>query len=263
MTQGDTFSLDVNDRIGVLRIKRESKRNALDADMMNELADLCREIEHRNDIAALIVTGTGTSFCAGGDIAAWSDQPPAAFARHWVRDGHDSFDRLARLRQPVIAAINGHALGGGLELAACADYRIAEEHVKFGQPEAGLGIIAGWSGTQRAVRRFGQQVVRRMALFGDILSAEDALAEGLVDKVVPQGQVLSAAKDLAASVLKRSPVSTELTKMLLNAAEGEERERVLESLAGHIAAASADLREGVAAFKEKRSADFTKKREDL
>lgn len=263
MTQGDTFSLDVNDRIGVLRIKRESKRNALDADMMNELADLCREIEHRNDIAALIVTGTGTSFCAGGDIAAWSDQPPAAFARHWVRDGHDSFDRLARLRQPVIAAINGHALGGGLELAACADYRIAEEHVKFGQPEAGLGIIAGWSGTQRAVRRFGQQVVRRMALFGDILSAEDALAEGLVDKVVPQGQVLSAAKDLAASVLKRSPLATELTKMLLNAAEGEERERVLESLAGHIAAASADLREGVAAFKEKRAADFTKKREGL
>lgn len=263
MTLGDTFSLDVKDRIGVLRIKRENKRNALDADMMHELADLCREIEHRNDITVLIVTGTGTSFCAGGDIAAWSDQPPAAFARHWVRDGHNCFDRLARLRQPVIAAINGHALGGGLELAACADYRIAEAQVKFGQPEAGLGIIAGWSGTQRAVRRFGQQIVRRMALFGEILSAEDALAEGLVDKVVPQGQVLNAANDLAASVLKRGTLATELTKMLLNAAEGEERERVLESLAGHIAASSADLREGVAAFKEKRPANFSKKKEDL
>lgn len=245
-----------------MRIERESKRNALDADMMEELAGLCREIEHRNDIAVLILTGTGSSFCAGGDITAWSDQPPAAFARHWVRDGHDSFDRLARLRQPVIAAINGHALGGGLELAACADYRIAEEQVKFGQPEAGLGIIAGWSGTQRTVRRFGQQIVRRMAMFGEILSAKDALAEGLVDKVVPRGEALGTAEVLAANALKRGALATELTKMLLNAAEGEERERVLESLAGHIAAASAELREGVAAFKEKRPADFTKNEED-
>ncbi|MBK5932398.1 enoyl-CoA hydratase/carnithine racemase [Rhodovulum imhoffii] len=258
MTRSRDFSLTVQDRIGVLRIERESKRNALDADMMDQLADLCREIERCDDIGALILTGTGNSFCAGGDIAAWSDQAPTAFARHWVRNGHDSLDRLARLRQPVIAAINGHALGGGLELAACADYRIAEGQVKFGQPETGLGIIAGWSGTQRAVRRFGQQIVRRMALFGEVLSAENALAEGLVDKVVGQGEALGAARETAAAVLRRSPLATELTKMLLNAAEGEERERVLESLAGRIAAASADLREGVAAFKEKRPADFTK-----
>lgn len=262
MTGSCAFSLSVQDRVGVLRIERESKRNALNAEMMDELAHLCREIEHRNDIAVLILTGTGNAFCAGGDITAWSDQPPTAFARHWVRDGHDSFDRLARLRQPVIAAINGHALGGGLELAACADYRIAEEHVKFGQPEAGLGIIAGWSGTQRAVRRFGQQIVRRMALFGEVLSAREALAEGLVDRVVPEGEGLATANALAAAVLKRGPLATELTKMLLNAAEGEERERILESLAGHIAAASVELREGVAAFKEKRPADFMRKEED-
>lgn len=262
MTGSGTFSLEVKDRIGLLRITRESKRNALDAEMMDELGALCRQIEHRGDLAVLILTGSGASFCAGGDIAAWSDQPPAAFARHWVRDGHESLDRLARLRQPVIAAINGHALGGGLELAACADYRIAEEQVKFGQPEAGLGIIPGWSGTQRAVRRFGAGIVRRMAIFGEVLSAEEARAEGLVDKVVGQGQGFEAAVALAETVLKRSQVSTELTKMLVNAAEGEERERVLESLAGHIAAASAELREGVAAFREKRPANFKTKKED-
>lgn len=262
MTHSGAFSLTVQNGIGLLRIEREDKRNALDAAMMNELADLCREIEHRDDIGVLILTGAGKSFCAGGDITAWSDQSPAEFARHWVRDGHDSFDRLARLRQPVIAAINGHALGGGLELAACADYRIAEKHVKIGQPEASLGIIAGWSGTQRAVRRFGAQIVRRMALFGEIMTAEKALTEGLVDQVVGQGKAVEAAQVLATAVLKRSPVATELTKMLINAAEGEERERVLEAMAGHIAAASEQLREGVTAFKEKRPPNFEKKGED-
>ena len=142
------------------------------------------------------MTGTGRSFCAGGDITAWSGRSPAEFARHWVRDGHEAFDRLARLRQPVIAVLNGPALGGGLELAACADYRIAEEHVTFGQPETGLGIIAGWSGTQRATRRFGAGIVRRMALFGEVLDARSALAEGLADKVVATGTGLAAKRSV-------------------------------------------------------------------
>lgn len=256
MTNDGALSLEVSDSIGILRLEREAKRNALDTSMMNELAARCREIEHRDDISVLIVTGTGSSFCAGGDIDAWSGNTPLEFARHWVRDGHESFDRLARLRQPVIAAINGHVLGGGLELAACADYRIAEEQVKVGQPEAGLGIIAGWSGTQRTVRRFGAQVVRRMALFGEVLSAEHALDKGIVDQVVGQGEALEGAKSLAASVLKRGPLASELTKMLINAAEGEERERVLEAMAGHIAAASEELKEGISAFREKRPPVF-------
>ncbi|GGH24723.1 Enoyl-CoA hydratase/carnithine racemase [Cribrihabitans marinus] len=256
MTGRDPFLLEVSGRVGILRIAREDKRNALDAAMMDMLADLCREIERRDDIGVLILTGSGRSFCAGGDITAWSGQSPAEFARHWVRDGHEAFDRLARLRQPVIAVLNGPALGGGLELAACADYRIAEDHVTFGQPESGLGIIAGWSGTQRATRRFGARLVRRMALFGEVLDARAALAEGLADKVVETGAGLEAGLDLARQVLKRGPLATELTKMLINAAEGEERERVFEALAGRIAAASDELREGVEAFREKRKPDF-------
>ncbi|AUC56815.1 enoyl-CoA hydratase (plasmid) [Sagittula sp. P11] len=256
MTGWPHLSLEAGGGIGVLRLTREDKRNALDAAMMEALADLCRQVERREDIGVLILTGSGRSFCAGGDIAAWSAEGPAAFGRHWVRDGHAVLDRLARLRQPVIAALNGPVLGGGLELAACADYRIAEDHVRFGQPETGLGIIAGWSGTQRAVRRFGAQVVRRMALFGEVLSAEEALRAGLADRVVPQGESLGAARDLAQALLKRGPLATELTKMLVNAAEGEERERVLDALAGRIAAASDELQEGVAAFREKRPPDF-------
>lgn len=257
----EAFALEAAGGIGILRITREDKRNALDAAMMEVLGDLCRQIERRADISVLILTGSGRSFCAGGDIAAWSAEGATGFARHWIRDGHEVLDRLARLRQPVIAVLNGHALGGGLELAACADYRIAEAQVKFGQPEAALGIIPGWSGTQRAVRRFGAPIVRRMALFGEVLSADQALAGGLVERVVPEGEGLAAGRALAQQLLGRGPLASELTKMLINAAEGEERERVFDALAGRIAAASDELREGVAAFIEKRAPDFGHKEE--
>jgi enoyl-CoA hydratase/carnithine racemase len=160
------------------------------------------------------------------------------------------------LRHPVIAVLNGHALGGGLELAACADLRIAEAHIRIGQPEPALGIIPGWSGTQRTVRRFGAQVVRRMAVFGTQFDAEEAARLGLVDQVVTQGEGLASATQLADSMRHRGPVATELVKMLINAAEGEERERVFEVLAGRIAAMQPELQTGLAAFKARKKAEF-------
>lgn len=252
------ISLSSSDGVAQLRLNRPEKLNALDAAMVAELAARCVEIEHDPGVAVVILSGEGKAFCAGGDIEAWSGESPEGFGRHWVRDGHAAFDALAQLRQPVIAVLDGHALGGGLELAACADYRVAESQVKIGQPETGLGIIPGWSGTQRAVRRFGAQAVRRMALFGEVFTAEQALALGLVDRVVPGGEGMAAAEDLAQAVLARGPRATELAKMMINAAEGEERERIVESLAGALAAGSADLAEGLAAFREKRPAKFRK-----
>lgn len=248
--------LELTDGVARLTIRRAEKLNALDAAMVEALLPLCREVE-RSGAIALILTGEGDrSFCVGGDIAAWSGLSPEAFGRHWVRDGHVAFDALARLCCPVIAVLNGHCLGGGLELAACADLRIAEGHVKIGQPEPGLGIIPGWSGTQRAVRRFGAQAVRRMALMGEVFTADQALALGLVDEVVGKGDGLAAAKRVIERLRARSPRATELSKMMINAAEGEDRERVIEALAGTIAAASPDLAEGLAAFRDKRKPDF-------
>ena len=242
--------------IARLTIRRADKLNALDPAMILALRDACHAIEH-STARVLILTGEGSrAFCAGGDIAAWSQATPDAFSRHWVRDGHAAFDALARLRQPVIAVLNGHAPGGGLELAACADLRIAESHVTLGQPETGLGIIPGWSGTQRAVRRFGAQLVRRMALFGEVFGADQALALGLVDQVVPTGDGLAAAAIVAEHLLAKSARATELTKMLINAADGEDLDRVLESLAGGIAAGSDELAEALAAFRAKRKPDF-------
>lgn len=250
------LDLVIADGVARLTIRRADKLNALDAEMVDALIPMCRRIE-RSDAFVVILTGEGgKSFSAGGDIAAWSSWSPENFGRHWVRDGHAAFDALARLSQPVVAVLNGHCLGGGLELAACADLRIAETHVKIGQPEAGLGIIAGWSGTQRAVRRFGAQVVRRMALMGEVFAADEALRLGLVDEVVPTGEGASAADRVIERLRKRSPRATELTKMMVNAAEGEERERVIEALAGTVAAASPDLAEGLAAFREKRPPRF-------
>lgn len=249
------MQLLIDGHIARLTIQRAEKLNALDAEMVDALIPICRAIE-RSDARVVILTGAGKAFCAGGDIAAWSAWSPEDFGRHWVRDGHAAFDALARLTIPVIAVLNGHALGGGLELASCADLRIAEAHIKIGQPETGLGIIPGWSGTQRAVRRFGAQVVRRMALFGEVFTADEALALGLVDLVAATGEGLAAAEAIAAKVIARGGRATEVTKMLINAAEGEEKDRVLEALAGTIAAASGDLAEGLAAFAEKRKPHF-------
>ena len=252
----DRISLEIEaGGIARLRLNRPEKLNALDSEMVDELVLRCREIE-RSTARVVILSGEGKAFCAGGDIAAWSEESPEAFGRHWVRDGHTAFDALARLRQPVIAVIDGHALGGGLELAACADVRIAEEQIKIGSPETGLGIIPGWSGTQRTVRRFGAQAVRRMAILGEVFSAEEAERLGIVDRVVPTGEAAHAADEMAAKVLERSPRATELAKMMVNAAEGEERERVIEALAGTIAAGSDDLAIGLTAFREKRKPDF-------
>jgi enoyl-CoA hydratase len=237
------LDLAIADGVARLTIRRAEKLNALNAEMVDGIIPLCRQIE-RSGAIALILTGEGhRSFCAGGDIAAWSGWSPEAFGRHWVRDGHAAFDALARLTCPVIAVLNGHCLGGGLELAACADLRIAEAHVKIGQPEA-------------AVRRFGAQAVRRMALMGEVFTADQALALGLVDEVVQQGQGLAAADRVIDRLRARSPRATELTKMMINAAEGEERERIFEALAGTIAAASPDLTKGLAAFRDKRKPDF-------
>jgi len=249
--------LMIDGAVATICIARPEKLNALDYAMVLALERAAHLIEAERDVRAAILTGEGErSFCAGGDIEAWSALSPSDFGLAWVRHGHRAFDALARLRQPLIAALNGHTLGGGLELAATADFRIAEEHLRLGSPETGLGIIPGWSGTQRAVNRFGSQLVRRMVLLGEVFTAEDGLRLGLVDAIAPKGQGLAAAQAMAEKIMRRGQLATQASKMLINAAEGEEVHRPLEALAGGLASANEELKQGVAAFREKRSPEF-------
>jgi enoyl-CoA hydratase/carnithine racemase len=251
------IKLAVGGVVATIVLARPEKLNALDYDMVLALERAAHTIDANSEVRVAIITGEGDrSFCAGGDIESWSARSPRDFGQAWVRHGHRAFDALARLRQPLIAALNGHILGGGLELAVTADLRIAEEHINVGQPEAGLGIIPGWSGTQRAVRRFSAQLVRRMSLLGQTFTAAEALGLGLVDTIVPKGESLSAARQWAHVICSRGPTALELVKALINAAEGEETERPLEAAAGAYAAATSDLREGVQAFRQKRKPRF-------
>ncbi|PYE32180.1 enoyl-CoA hydratase/carnithine racemase [Rhizobium sp. PP-WC-1G-195] len=255
MSKGEV-RLDIAGPIAILTVSRPEKRNALDLDMLKTLVSVADTVEADARVRVAILTGEGSGFSAGGDITAWGGMRPDAFGHGWVRYGHRVFERLATLRMPLIAALNGHALGGGLELAGIADIRIAEEHIRIGLPETGLGMVPGWSGTQRLVKRFGAQPVRRMALGGEIFTAQEALSLGLVDRVTATGHALAAAKDMATGIAARGPAALEIVKLMIASANGEDNGTAVEALGSILAAKTADLKEGVSAFKEKRAAQF-------
>ena len=166
------------------------------------------------------------------------------------------FDQWARLRQPVIAAINGHAFGGGLELAITADIRIAAEHAQFALPEAAIGTCPGWSGSQRLVKLVGASHAKYLALSGRRVAAADAVNSGLVHEVEPSATLLERAMTLGAEMATLAPVSLQLTKQLINAATGEDTAATLEAMAGALAATTQDGAEGVRSFREKRAPKY-------
>ncbi len=247
------ITLAVEGDRATISLRRPEKLNALDAAMIEALGDAAQAIEANPDVRVALIMGEGKAFCAGGDIAAWGGLAPLDMWRHWTRAGHRVFDALANLRVPLIAVLNGHALGGGLELAGTADFRIAEPNAKIGLPETGIGMVPGWSGTERLVRRFGAATVRRLVLTGEIVTAEQALALGIVDDLAPAGEALTRAHALATAIAARGPLAQQISKSLINATEGEPSGGTRELLAGALAAFSADGREGVASFREKRA----------
>lgn len=248
--------LRIEDGLALVTLARPDKLNALDEAMMGALGAAATAIDADPAVRVAILTGQGKAFCAGGDIGAWGALSPLAMGLGWVRQGHRTFDALARLKVPLVAALNGHALGGGLELAATADFRIGEEGAKFGLPETGIGMVPGWSGTQRLVARFGGQVVRRLALAGEIVTADRALAMGLLDEVAPKGESLAVARAWAGRIAARGPIAMIVTKQLINAADGEDAAATMEIIAGALVSTTDDLKEGVASFREKRAPAF-------
>jgi len=242
--------------VAELCLDNPAKMNAFTVDMLAQLAAHLEVIDPDPSIAAVMLTATGDrAFCTGADINGWGDLSPAEFARHWVRDGHRIFDRLARLGKPTIAVLTGHAFGGGLELAAACDLRVMATGASLALPEAGVGIVPGWSGTQRLMRLMPEPMVKEMALFGTRITADRALACGFVAAVGDDPRALAIA--LLDRAVTLSPRAVEIAKSMIHAAQDEDRAAMIEALGSAAIAASADRTEGVAAFREKRKPDFS------
>ena len=238
-----------------IRLNRPDKGNALTMPMIDSLGGIVDEIAHDRDARAVVVRGTGRFFCTGGDIEAWGSLPPHEMGRDWILRGIDVFGRLAALSQPVIAALTGHALGGGLELAMAADLRLAVKAAKLGAPEATLGVIPGWMGTRRLAELIGPARARHLLLLGSPISAAQACEWGLVTAVAEDETDLNAQLDAWLDrLLANAPSAMALIKGLLATLHPDLRHHHASAAAQ--AAGTEDCREGVRAFIEKRKPLF-------
>ena len=247
--------LTIEGPVAELRLDNPAKLNCFTVEMLGQLSAHLEGIEADPAIRVVVLIGTGErAFCTGADINGWGDLSPADFARNWVRGGHRIFDRLARLAKPTIAALNGHAFGGGLELAAACDLRVMTPKATIALPEAGVGIVPGWSGTQRLGRLIPEPMLKEMALFGRRIGADRALACGFVAEVAEDAR--AAAFAIAERLTALSPRATEINKAMIHAGRGEDPAAMIEALGSAAIAASADRDEGVAAFRAKRAPEF-------
>jgi enoyl-CoA hydratase/carnithine racemase len=232
-------------------LNRPDKGNALTVPMVERLGSIAGELSADRSTRAVVIRGRGRFFCTGGDIGAWGSLAPHDMGRDWILRGIDVFERLAALPQPVIAALTGHALGGGLELAMAADLRIAVRHAKLGCPEASLGMIPGWTGTTRLAELVGPPRARHLLLLAAPIPAAQALDWGLVTAIADEEPDLNAQIDgWLDRLLANGPSALALIKGLLGTLHQDLRHH--HAAAAAQAAGTEDCREGVRAFIEKR-----------
>ncbi len=240
-----------------LTLARPEKLNAFDQLMLDQLDEALSMLERDKDTRAVILTAEGgKAFCAGADIVAWGKLEPLDMWRDWITSGNRLFDRVAQLRQPVIAAIDGIAYGGGLELTLTADVRIATSKSRFALPETSIGTVPGWAGVRRLVKLIGLARAKSMVLTADPINAKQALQAGLIASMVETDDLESESLKLAQTIAYRGPIATQLAKAMLDQAANEEPGHALQGFASAVTAYSEDGREGTASFKEKRPPAF-------
>ncbi|CEP66852.1 Crotonase superfamily [Moorella glycerini] len=250
--------LEKEESLGIVTINRPESLNALNYKVLRELRTVFEEIKNDVAVKAVIITGAGEkAFVAGADIAEMKNMSPEV-AYRFARLGQETFSAIEKFSKPVIAAVNGFALGGGCELVMACDFRIASEKAKFGQPEVGLGIIPGFGGTQRLARIIGKAKAMELILMGNMIDAEEAARLGLVNMVVPPGDLLAKAKEVGKLIASKAPIAVKLAKAAINYGIETDLETACAYEAGlfGICFGTADQKEGIEAFIEKRKPQF-------
>lgn len=250
------FLLEIDSEIAVLTLNRPEVRNAIRAETFGELVKVMQYAETCGDIRAVILTGAGTkSFASGADLA---ELYTRTCAQHLVTPARAALLSVENCAKPVIAAVNGYALGGGFELSLACDLCVMADHAKFGLPETGLGIFPAAGGTQRLPRIVGLRKAKEIVLTGRMVDAEEAVALGLATKHVPVEQLLDTAKELAERITRKAPIATRIAKQSLNSAlytditTGVNTDSVMCAML----LGTEDAREGIGAFLEKRKPVF-------
>ncbi len=250
---------EVQDRIAVVTINRPDKLNALNRAVIGSLANILRNFGSDPAVGVVILTGAGEkAFVAGADIAEMAGLTPEA-ARAFAREGQEIGELMDSIGKPVIAAVNGFALGGGCELAMCCHMRVASPKARFGQPEVQLGLIPGFGGTQRLTRLVGEGRALEMVTSGRMVDAETALAWGLVNRIASERSVLDEAKALASEILQKSPIAVRFAIEAIRTGAQMPLEEALQFEAAlfGLVFSTDDMREGTSAFVEKRPPKFT------
>ena len=245
--------------VAIVTLNRPKALNALNEALLGEVERAIHELENDRSVLAVVLTGRGErAFAAGADIGELSRLPDAVAATAKAKSGHRVTHAIEHSRLPVIVAINGFALGGGLELAMAGDFRVASSNAKLGQPEVNLGIIAGFGGSQRLPRLVGQGMASYLLLTGEQISADEAKACNLVEKVVAPEALLDEAKRLAKLISSKGPLAIAATKRAIHKGLQTDLHSALELEAEEFGkvATSADAKEGTTAFLEKRPAQF-------
>ena len=250
--------LSVDRGIATVLLNRPESLNALSSGVLSELDAVIAQIEKSDEIAGVIVTGAGRAFVAGADIEEISNLDPTAGLRFTER-GQAVFSRIERLDKPVVAAVNGFALGGGCELAMACHIRVASTKARFGQPEVKLGILPGFGGTQRLPRLVGRGLATQLILSGEMIAADEALRTGLVNEVVEPDALLPRAEEIARKLAANGPLAVRKIKEAVLRTSGLPLDEAyaVENECAAVVMQSKDAREGPRAFMEKREPVFT------
>ncbi|MBI3004527.1 MAG: enoyl-CoA hydratase/isomerase family protein [Ignavibacteriales bacterium] len=257
----ETIRLETKGNIGYVTINRPDKLNALNAKAKSELKEVFEDIKNNATVFVVILTGAGEkSFVAGTDIAELTGLGTET-GKTFAENGQSVFNLIENLGKPVIAAVNGYALGGGCELAIACHIRIASENARFGQPEVNLGIIPGYGGTQRFARLIGKGRAMELILTGDAIDAQEALRIGLVSKVVPQSELMRTAEEMAQKIASKGQIAVRLAVKAINMTQETNLTDglALEASLFGVCCGSEDFKEGTKAFLEKRKPVFKNK----